>query len=99
MRQQLVDWMSQQHGALELNEETLHLATRYLDTFLFRRGASSILFYSNFLRAFYSTPPFYSKRVSVELLRSPPDTKCLSVTENAQKWGWTALFENAHRGV
>lgn len=38
MRQELVDWMSQQHGSLELVDETLHLALRYLDTFLIRRG-------------------------------------------------------------
>eukprot|EP00982_Pelagococcus_subviridis_P008234 30827-Pelagococcus_subviridis.AAC.5 len=40
MRQELVDWMSQQHGTLDLVDETLHLALRYLDTFLVRRGAS-----------------------------------------------------------
>ena len=39
MRQDLVDWMSQQHSTLELVDETLHLAIRYLDTFLNRRGA------------------------------------------------------------
>jgi hypothetical protein len=33
-----VDWMSQQHGTLDLVDETLHLALRYLDTFLVRRG-------------------------------------------------------------
>ena len=31
--------MSQQHSTLELVDETLHLAIRYLDTFLNRRGA------------------------------------------------------------
>lgn len=40
MRQSLVDWMSQQHSTLDLVDETLHLAVRYLDTFLVRRGAS-----------------------------------------------------------
>lgn len=40
MRQDLVDWMSCQHGMLELADETFHLALRYLDTFLLRRGAS-----------------------------------------------------------
>ena len=40
MRQSLVDWMSQQHSSLDLVDETLHLAVRYLDTFLVRRGAS-----------------------------------------------------------
>ena len=32
--------MSQQHSSLDLVDETLHLAVRYLDTFLVRRGAS-----------------------------------------------------------
>jgi len=40
MRQDLVDWMSQQHSSLDLMDETLHLALRYLDTFLYRRGAT-----------------------------------------------------------
>jgi len=39
MRQELVDWMSAQHSSLELADETLHIALRYLDTFLVRRGA------------------------------------------------------------
>jgi len=43
MRQDLVDWMSQQHSTLELVDETLHLAIRYLDTFLNRRGTESFL--------------------------------------------------------
>jgi|TARA_B110000977_G_scaffold86143_1_gene114783 hypothetical protein len=39
MRQDLVDWVSCQHGMLELADETFHLALRFLDTFLLRRGA------------------------------------------------------------
>lgn len=38
-RQQLVDWIISAHGGLKLDEETLHLAVRYVDTFLTRRGA------------------------------------------------------------
>jgi hypothetical protein len=38
MRQDLVDWMSCQHASLDLADETFHLALRYLDTFLLRRG-------------------------------------------------------------
>jgi len=37
MRQQLVDWMDEQHSELSLTEETLHLAIRYVDTFLSQR--------------------------------------------------------------
>ena len=43
MRQDLVDWMSCQHGMLELADETFHLALRYLDTFLLRRGPENFL--------------------------------------------------------
>ena len=43
MRQDLVDWMSCQHGMLELSDETFHLALRYLDTFLLRRGPENFL--------------------------------------------------------
>ena len=43
MRQDLVDWMSCQHGMLELAAETFHLALRYLDTFLLRRGPENFL--------------------------------------------------------
>ena len=43
MRQDLVDWMSCQHGTLELADETFHLALRYLDTFLLRRGPENFL--------------------------------------------------------
>ena len=37
MRQQLVDWMGEQHAELSLTDETLHLAIRYADTFLSQR--------------------------------------------------------------
>lgn len=43
MRQDLVDWMSCQHGMLELADETFHLALRYLDAFLLRRGPENFL--------------------------------------------------------
>ena len=43
MRQDLVDWMSCQHGTLELADETFHLALRYLDAFLLRRGPENFL--------------------------------------------------------
>ena len=43
MRQDLVDWMSCQHGMLELSDETFHLALRYLDAFLLRRGPENFL--------------------------------------------------------
>ena len=35
--------MSCQHGMLELSDETFHLALRYLDTFLLRRGPENFL--------------------------------------------------------
>lgn len=43
MRQQLVDWMAEQHNAMALTDETLHLAVRYVDTFLTQRVPDTFL--------------------------------------------------------
>ena len=59
MRQDLVDWMSQQHGTLDLVDETLHLALRYLDTFLVRRGKQHT--YTALPTSVKSTTTFRSK--------------------------------------
>jgi len=37
VRQQLVEWMMLQHNAMSLDDETLHLAIVYVDTFLMHR--------------------------------------------------------------
>jgi hypothetical protein len=43
MRQQLIDWMAEQHNAMSLTDETLHLAVRYVDTFLTQRVPDTFL--------------------------------------------------------
>lgn len=63
MRQDLVDWMSCQHGMLELADETFHLALRYLDTFLLRRGASPVERRGYALFFFLLSSPRVSARV------------------------------------
>ena len=43
IRQQLVDWMAEQHNAMSLTDETLHLAIVYVDTFLTHRVPDTFL--------------------------------------------------------
>lgn len=43
MRQVLVDWIFSAHRGMSLDEETLHLAVRYVDAFLTRRGPEAFL--------------------------------------------------------
>ncbi|OUS45128.1 cyclin-like protein, partial [Ostreococcus tauri] len=43
VRQQLVDWMTAQHNSMTLEDETLHLAIVYVDTFLMHRVPDNFL--------------------------------------------------------